>query len=32
VCKTLKDGTERRWYKGGNGLKPGCYAIIRGSG
>lgn len=32
VCTTLKDGTERRWYSGGNGLKPGCYAIVRGAG
>lgn len=32
VCKTLKDGTKRAWWKGGNGLKPGCYAVVMGSG
>lgn len=32
VCRKLEDGTERRWHKGGNGLRAGCYAIIRGSG
>ncbi len=32
VCATLADGTKRMWYKGGNGLKPGCYAVVQGSG
>ena len=32
LCKTLADGTQRRWYKGGNGIKPGCYPIVPGSG
>lgn len=32
VCVPLKDGTERAWWKGGNGMPAGCYAIIRGSG
>lgn len=32
VCVPLKDGTERRWWKGGNGMPAGCYAVIRGSG
>jgi hypothetical protein len=32
VCLTLKDGTKRAWWKGGNGLKPGCYAVVMGSG
>jgi len=32
VCKSLADGTPRRWYKGGNGIKPGCYAVVQGSG
>lgn len=32
VCRSLADGTPRRWYGGGNGVKPGCYAIVKGSG
>lgn len=32
VCKTLSDGTKRVWYKGGNGMKPGCYPVVMGSG
>jgi hypothetical protein len=32
VCLPLKDGTQRKWWKGGNGLKAGCYAVIQGSG
>lgn len=32
VCRTLADGTPRRWYGGGNGVKSGCYAIVKGSG
>jgi hypothetical protein len=32
VCATLKDGTKRHWWKGGNGMAAGCYPIIKGSG
>lgn len=32
VCDTLADGTQRAWYKGGNGMPAGCYPIIKGSG
>jgi len=32
ACATLADGTHRRWYKGGKGIKPGCYPIVPGDG
>jgi hypothetical protein len=32
VCRTLADGTERRWFAGNKTTPAGCYAIVRGSG
>lgn len=32
VCVTLADGTKRVWYKGKGTIKPGCYAVVEGSG